>query len=168
MPEVDKEFYVVQSEFYTTGKFGEKGHQPFDMDKAVDENPSYVVFNGSTMSLTGDNALQAKVGDRVRLYVGNGGPNLISSFHVIGEVFDNVYGEGGSRVTQQNVQTTLVPAGGAAMVDFRTEKEGELVLVDHSIFRAFNKGAIGIMHVSGKDDPRVFAHLKGIGAPAGH
>ncbi|HEY0969409.1 MAG TPA: copper-containing nitrite reductase [Gemmatimonadales bacterium] len=168
MPAVDKEFYVVQSEFYTVGKFGEKGHQPFDMDRAVDENPSYVVFNGSTTSLTGENALQAKVGETVRLFVGNGGPNLVSSFHVIGEIFDNVYGEGGSRVTQQNVQTTLIPAGGAAMVDFRAEKEGELVLVDHSIFRAFNKGAIGIMSITGKDDPRVFAQIKGITGPAGH
>ncbi len=168
LPAVDKEFYVVQSEFYTKGRFGEKGYQPFDMDRAVDENPSYVLFNGSATALTGDNALQAKVGETVRLFLGNGGPNLVSSFHVIGEVFDNVYGEGGSRVTQQNVQTTLIPAGGSAMVDFRLEKEGDLVLVDHSIFRAFNKGAVGILSVSGADDPRVFAEIKGLGVKAEH
>ena len=169
MPKVDREFYVMQSEFYATGKFGEKGLQTLDMERAVDENPNYVVFNGSAGALTGDNALRAKVGETVRLFVGNGGPNLVSSFHVIGEVFDNVYGEGGTRVSQQNVQTTLIPAGGSAMVDFRVEKEGDLVLVDHSIFRAFNKGAVGILNVSGADNPKVFAEIKGInGAAKGH
>ena len=60
----------------------------------------------------------------MRLFVGNGGPNLSSSFHVIGEVFDNVYTEGGTLVSQRNVQTTLVPAGGSAIVEFRAENAG--------------------------------------------
>ena len=73
-------------------------------------------------ALVGDKALQAKVGDRVRLFVGNGGPNLLSSFHVIGEIFDKVYQEGGIKVSQEQVQTTLVPAGGSAIVEFGTNE----------------------------------------------
>ena len=111
---VDKEYYVMQGDFYTKGKFGKPGLQPFDMEKAMDEKPTYVVFNGAVGSLTGDNAITAKTGETVRLFVGNGGPSLISSFHVIGEIFDKVYAEGGSQVNK-NVQTTLVPAGGSAI-----------------------------------------------------
>jgi nitrite reductase (NO-forming) len=163
MAKVDREFYVMQSEFYTKGKFGEHGMQSLDMDKGVDERPTYVVFNGSVGALTGANAMQAKVGERVRIFFGDAGPNLTSSFHVIGEVFDNVYGEGGTLATQHNVQTTLVPAGGSVMVEFGVEKPGDLILVDHSIFRAFNKGALGMLHVTGTDNPRVFAAVKGLG-----
>ena len=164
LAKVDREFYVMQSEFYTTGKFGEKGLQTLDMEKGIDERPTYVVFNGSVGALTGEKALQAKVGERVRLFVGDAGPNLTSSFHVIGEVFDNVYQEGGTSATQHNVQTTLIPAGGSTVVEFGVEKPGDLILVDHSIFRAFNKGALGMLHVTGADDPKVFASIKGIGA----
>jgi len=109
LPPVDKEFYVMQGDFYTAGKFGEEGLQPFDQNKAIDERPTYVVFNGSVGSLVGDKALKAKVGERVRMFIGNGGPNLVSSFHVIGEIFDNVYQEGGILPSQKQVQTTLVP-----------------------------------------------------------
>ena len=163
---VDREYYVMQSEFYTAGEFGDAGLQALDMNKGVEERPTYVVFNGSVGALTGDKALQAKVGERVRLFVGNAGPNLTSSFHVIGEVLDNVYAEGGS-VAQHNVQTTLIPSGGAAIVEFGVERAGDLILVDHSIFRAFNKGALGMLHVTGAEDLKVFAHVKGL-AGGGH
>ena len=149
LPRVDKEFYVMQGDFYTKGKFGEEGLQPFDMEKAVDEKPSYVVFNGAVGSLVGDKALKAKVGERVRLFVGNGGPNLTSSFHVIGEIFDTVYQEGGMVPTQHNLQTTLVPAGGSAIVEFKVDVPGTFILVDHALFRAFNKGALGMLKVEG-------------------
>src|SRR5678815_32929 len=78
----------MQGDFYTVGKYREKGAQSFDMQKAIDENPTYVLFNGAEGALTGPNTLKAKTGERIRLFVGNGGPNLISSFHVIGEIFD--------------------------------------------------------------------------------
>ena len=156
LPKVDHEYYVMQGDFYTTGKYREKGHQPFDMDKAIDENPTYVLFNGHEGALTGDKALTAKVGDSVRLFVGNGGPNLISSFHVIGEIFDRVQQEGGTH-PQENVQTTLIPAGGAAIVEFRTQVPGSYVMVDHSIFRAFNKGALAILKVDGPENKLVYS-----------
>src|SRR5690606_29730158 len=62
LPEVDREYYVMQGDFYTVGKYREKGFQPFDMQKAIDENPTYVLFNGSEDALLGDNALRANVG----------------------------------------------------------------------------------------------------------
>lgn len=155
LPKVDREYYIMQSEFYTKGKTDEKGLQDFDQDKGVDENPTYVVFNGKKNALMGDKMLEAKVGETVRLYVGNAGPNLASSFHVIGEIFDRVYVEGGSKINE-NVQTTLIPAGGAVIVEFKVEEPGEYVLVDHSIFRAFNKGAIGKLKVTGEKNPKVY------------
>jgi nitrite reductase (NO-forming) len=156
LPPVDKEFYVMQGEFYTVGKYREKGHQPFDMQKAIEENATYVLFNGSEGAMVGENAIKASVGDTVRLFVGNGGPNLVSSFHVIGEIFDKVFYEGGTHY-QENVQTTLVPAGGSAMTEFRVEVPGTFILVDHSIFRAFNKGALGMLKVDGDDNLAVYS-----------
>jgi nitrite reductase (NO-forming) len=149
LPPVDKEYYVMQGEFYTHGHFGDEGLQAFDQEKALDEKPTYVVFNGSVGSLVGDKSLKASVGESVRLFVGNGGPNLLSSFHVIGEIFDKVYQEGGVKVSQEHVQTTLVPAGGSAMVEFKLQVPGTFILVDHSLFRAFNKGALGMLKVDG-------------------
>lgn len=152
LPKVDREYYVMQGDFYTSGAFGEEGLQAFDQTKAVNEQPSYVVFNGAVGSLVGDKALKAKVGETVRLYVGNGGPNLSSSFHVIGEIFDQVYQEGGLIPNQKHVQTTMIPAGGSAIVEFKTEVPGTYILVDHALFRAFNKGALGMLKVEGPDN----------------
>lgn len=157
MPPVDKEFYVVQGDFYTAGRFGEEGLQSFDQAKAEDERPSYVVFNGSANSLVGDNALKARVGDSVRIYFGNGGPNLTSSFHVIGEIFDKVYTEGGVLANQRQVQTTLVPAGGSTIVEFKLDVPGTYILVDHSLFRAFNKGALGMLKAAGPENLIVYS-----------
>jgi len=157
MPPVDKEFYVVQGDFYTVGRFGEEGLQSFDQAKAEDERPSYVVFNGSANSLVGDNALKARVGDSVRIFFGNGGPNLTSSFHVIGEIFDKVYTEGGVLANQRQVQTTLVPAGGSTIVEFKLDVPGTYILVDHSLFRAFNKGALAMLKASGPENLIVYS-----------
>lgn len=157
LPKVDKEFYVMQSEFYTEGAFGQKGLQPFAMQKAIDEHPTYVVFNGAANSLIGERALKADVGQTIRIFIGNGGPNLISSFHVIGEIFDNVYTEGGILANQHQVQSTLVPAGGSSIVEFKSEVPGTLILVDHSIFRTFNKGSLGMLKISGPEDKSIYS-----------
>ena len=172
LPKVDKEFYIVQGDFYTKGKYGEPGLQPFDMDKAIREDADYVVFNGHVGAIAGDNALKAKVGETVRMYVGNGGPNLVSSFHVIGEIFDKVYVEGG-KLINENVQSTLIPAGGAAIIEFKVDIPSSLTIVDHSLFRAFNKGALGQLVVEGEDHPEIMTKklsdeaYKGTGAAAG-
>jgi len=156
LPKVDKEFYVVQGEVYTDGKFGQKGLQHFNLQKALDERPDYVVFNGAVGSLMGDNAFHAKTGERVRIFFGNAGPNLTSSFHVIGEIFDKVYLEGGQMINR-DVQTTLVPAGGAVITEFTCKVPGYYTLVDHSIFRAFNKGAIGQLEITGADNKEIYS-----------
>ena len=153
---VDHEYYVMQGDFYTAGKYREKGNQPFDMEKAIDEKPTYVLFNGAEGALTGDKALKAKTNEKIRLFVGNGGPNLVSSFHVIGAIFDKVRFEGGSNF-QTNVQTTLIPSGGAAVVEYQTKVPGSYVIVDHSIFRAFNKGALAIMKVEGPENKAIYS-----------
>lgn len=156
LPKVDREYYVMQGDFYIKGENGEPGLQPFDMKKAVEEDADYVVFNGNVGALTGDKSLTAKVGETVRLYVGNGGPNLISSFHVIGEIFDKVHVEGGSLINE-DVQTTVIPPGGAAIVEFKVEVPGTFILVDHAIFRAFNKGALAMLNVQGIDSKSIYS-----------
>lgn len=153
LPKVDREYYIMQGEFYT--KASEAGYLEFDNDKGNAENPDYVLFNGKKGSMLGANMLEAKVGETVRLFIGNGGPNLVSSFHVIGEIFDKVYIEGG-KTTTENIQTTLIPAGGAVIVEFKVDVPGVYNIVDHSISRAFNKGALGQLKVIGDEDPRVF------------
>ncbi len=157
LPKVDHEFYVMQGEFYTKGPNGQAGLQPFNMAKAIDEKPDYVVFNGSTSSLLGASSLHAKPGETVRIYFGNGGPNLSSSVHVIGEIFDTVYQEGNLFRPIHDVQTTAVPPGGAAIVEFKINVPGTYVLVDHAITRAFNKGALGQIEVEGPENKAIYS-----------
>jgi nitrite reductase (NO-forming) len=154
LPPVDKEFYLVQGEFYSEGSMGREGLQLFDTQAYLDGKPQYVVFNGKTGALM-DN-MTAEVGDTVRMYVGNGGVNFVSSFHVIGEIFDRVYREG-DLVTPpaENLQTTLIPAGGAVMVEFKVEYPGNYVLVDHALARV-DRGAWGVLHVTGEADPSIY------------
>lgn len=154
LPPVDKEFYIMQGEFYTEGNMGREGLQLFDTQAYLDGKPQYIVFNGRTGALT-DN-MTAEVGDTVRMYFGNGGVNLVSSFHLIGEIFDRVYREGDLVTTpSKGLQTTLVPAGGAVMVEFTVDYPGNYVLVDHALARV-DRGAWGVLHVTGEADPAIF------------
>lgn len=157
LPKVDHEYYVMQGEFYTKGANGQQGLQPFSMAKALAEKPEYVVFNGSVGALTGETALAARPGETVRLYVGNGGPNLVSSFHVIGQIFDTVWPEGNTSTVLHNVQTTMIPAGGAATVEFKMNVPGTYILVDHSLTRAFNRGALAQLKSVGDEDKLVYS-----------
>ena len=159
LPKVDREYYVMQSEFYTEQPIGTKGLLAFSSQKGADENPTYVVFNGKAASLLGESKLQAKTGETIRLYVGNIGPNLASSFHVIGEVFDNVYREGSLSEPGHNIQTTLIPSGSASTVEFKVEVPGDFTLVDHSIFR-INKGALGQLHVEGPENKEILNKIQ--------
>jgi nitrite reductase (NO-forming) len=157
LKKVEKEYYVVQSEFYT--KPGKKGDTlEFSFENGLAEHPSHVVFNGSAGSLV-KNPLTAKVGDTVRMFYINAGPNLVASWHVIGEIFDRVYPEG-SIVTPplQNLQTTVVPAGGSSMAEFKVEMPGTFINVDHSIFR-IAKGAVGLLKVEGTANPEIYQGL---------
>lgn len=159
MTKVDKEFYLMQGDFYTKGKFGAPGLQEFDMEKAIREDADYVLFNGKVNANAGANSLKAKTGETVRLFVGNGGPNLTSSFHVIGEIFDRVFVEGGSLINN-NVQTTVIPPGGSSIVEMKMEVPGTYHIVDHAIFRAFHKGAVAQIKVEGDENPNVYKAIK--------
>jgi nitrite reductase (NO-forming) len=155
LPKVDREYYIMQSEFYTEQEIGTPGLATFSSNKGYLEKPEYVVFNGHAQVLTGEGSLKAKVGETVRLYGGNIGPNLVSSFHAIGEIFDRVYREGSLADPENDVQTTLIPAGGAGIIDFKLQVPGDYVLVDHSIFRT-DRGALGILSAAGDPAPLVF------------
>jgi len=154
LPKVDHEYYVMQGEYYATGGMGRKGLQLFDAQAMLDGNPTYIFFNGKVKGL-GD-SMQAKTGETVRMYVGNGGVNLVSSFHVIGEVFSKVFPEASlSTEPHTDIQTTLVPAGGATVVEFDLNVPGNYVLVDHALAR-MEKGAWGILKVSGEENKEIY------------
>jgi len=182
LAKVDREFYVMQHEVY--GRFQAPEEKPADQgaeaagnsfweeetsepqeqtgvlvyshEDGVMEHPKFVFFNGKYNRHTGAGVLKAKVGERVRMFFGNAGPNLISSFHVIGEIFDNVYREG-DLVSKpgHSIQTTLVPAGGSTMVEFGLEVPGTFTLVDHAIFR-IEKGAVGFLEVEGEPNYSIY------------
>lgn len=154
---VDKEFYVMQGELYTAGALGRKGHQEFSKTKLLAEKPEYFVFNGRTGALAGSGALRANVGERIRLYVGVGG-FVPSNFHVIGAVFDKVYPEGDiASPPLRNVQTTIIPAGGSVVVEFTVDVPGKYLLVDHSLTRSVDRGALGELIVKGAEKPDLFS-----------
>jgi len=161
LPRVDREYYVMQGEFYTKGARGEKGLQAYDSAKAYAERPEYVVLEGRVGALTGSGALTARVGQTVRIFAGNGGPNLVWAFHVIGEIFDRVYPEGAvGSAPGRNVQTTLVPPGGAAVVELTVDVPGTYLLVDHAIFR-IDQGAVGQLKVEGTGPRGIFEPVSG-------
>lgn len=152
---VDHEFYIMQGELYTKGSLGKKGFQKFNSRKMIDERPEYIVFNGRTGALVGKNQLNAKVGDKIRMYIGNAGVAKISSFHIIGEIFDRVFPEAALSNPSKNIQTTLVPAGGASIVEFKVDYPGNYVLVDHALARV-DRGAWGILNVTGAKDDSLY------------
>jgi nitrite reductase (NO-forming) len=157
LPPVDHEFYVMQAELYTTGVLGTPGHHDVDMIKMGNEEPDYIVFNGKVGALVGEGAMTARVGETVRIFFGVGG-FLPSSLHLIGEIFDRVYPEGalGSAVNT-NVQTTLVPAGGATIVEFKVQVPGSYTLVDHALGRALAKGTVAQLSVTGDHDTSIYS-----------
>jgi nitrite reductase (NO-forming) len=156
LPEVDHEFYVMQGEIYTAGDFGDEGHQQIDIEALLDEDPEYVVFNGAVGAITEQFPMHANTGETVRIFFGVGGPNFTSSFHVIGEIFDRVYDQASLTANPlTDVQTTLVPAGGATMVEFSLEVPGRYLLVDHALAR-LERGLVGFLVVDGEPNPEVF------------
>lgn len=168
LPPVDREFYVMQGELYTLARYGQKGHHNTSIEKLLAEQPEYFVFNGAVGALTEDKPLQAKTGETVRIYFGVGGPNFTSSFHVIGEIFDRVYDQGSlTAAPLTDVQTTLVPPGGAAMVEFDLEVPGRYILVDHALSRA-ERGLAGHLIVEGPENPEVFQSDEPPAAGGGH
>lgn len=161
LPPVDHEYYVMQSEFYHEPPEIEENGKPskqvdFSYPNALREEPSVVVFNGHEDALTTERPLKAQVGETVRIFFGNAGPNLTSSFHVIGSNFMKAYRD--SDVLSppaQYVQTQSVPPGGSTIVDMEMLVPGTYTLVDHAIFR-LEKGAVGYLNVSGDPQPDIY------------
>lgn len=157
LPEVDHEFYVMQGEIYTEQPFGTHGALTFSQEKLLNETPEYYVFNGAVGALTETAPLKAQVGKTVRIFFGVGGPNCTSSFHVIGEIFDRVYDQASlTSAPLTDVQTILVPAGGAAVVEFTLEVPGRYILVDHALSR-LERGLAGYLLVEGPDQAEIFS-----------
>ena len=164
LPPVDREYYVMQGDLYTGHAAGTKGHHEYSPERASDELPTFYTFNGAVGSLTKEFKLSAKVGETVRIYFGVGGPNKVSSFHVIGEIFDKVYSEGSVSSVKRDVQTTLVAPGGATITEFKVDYPGKYLLVDHALSRV-GKGLAGVLEVTGAADPAVYQPMGT--APAG-
>jgi nitrite reductase (NO-forming) len=152
LPQVDREFYVMQGELYTARPFGAQGEQEMDYEKRISERPEYFLFNGAVGALTRSHPLRARVGESVRIFFGVGGPNFTSSFHVIGEIFDHVY-EGASlgALPLTGVQTVSVPPGGATVVDFKIQRAARYTIVDHALSR-LERGLVGFLIVDGPRD----------------
>ena len=156
LPKVDREFYVMQGEIYTDAPFGQHGSQEFSVEKLLAERPEYFVFNGAAGALSGLHPLHAEVGQSVRIFFGDGGPNFTSSFHVIGEIFDKAYDFGGlSSPPQRGIQTITVPPGGAAIVEFTPAVPGNYSIVDHALAR-MERGLAGTLVVEGAANPEVY------------
>ena len=156
LPPVDREFYVMQGEFYTNEAYGSTGLLTENIQALLDEDPEYLVFNGAVGALTEQKPLKASVGETVRIFFGVGGPNFTSSFHVIGEIFDRVYNQASlTSPPLTDVQTTLVPPGGATMVEFQLEVPGNFILVDHALAR-LQRGLAGFLVVDGPEDPEIY------------
>jgi nitrite reductase (NO-forming) len=155
LPQVDREFYVMQGELYTVQPFGTQGSQEMDYEKLISERPEYFVFNGSVGALARAHPLRASAGETVRIFFGVGGPNFTSSFHLIGEIFDHVY-EGASLGSPPltGVQTVSVPPGGATVVDFKTQQAGKFILVDHALSR-LERGLAGFLIVEGPHNDQI-------------
>lgn len=167
LPPVDREFYVMQGDLYTSHAAGTKGHHEFSHDRASDELPTFYTFNGAVGALTKEFKLTANVGETVRVYFGVGGPNKVSSFHVIGEIFDKVYSEGSVSSVKKDVQTTLVAPGGASIVEFKLNYPGKYLLVDHALSRV-GKGLVAALEVSGPADASIYQPSSPDAGPHNH
>ena len=168
LPAVDREYYVMQGEIYTEQAHGTPGELTESIDKLIAEQPEYMVFNGTTDALS-RNPLRANVGETVRIFFGVGGPNRSSSFHVIGEIFDRAWPLASiTSPPMTDVQTILVPPGGAAVTDFRTEVPGRFMLVDHALSR-LERGLVGHLVVEGEERAELYrAHQAVDPAASGH
>lgn len=159
LAKVDREFYLMQGDFYTVGKFGAKGFQVLSKAKLLAEQPEYFLFNGRVNSLSGERALKAKVGEKIRLFVGVGS-HIAANFHIMGAVFDKLYPDGAiTNAPLKNVQTTTISPGSAVMIEFTAEVPGNYLLVDHSLSRAIDKGALAELVVEGPEQPELYQQL---------
>ncbi|HLS60289.1 MAG TPA: multicopper oxidase domain-containing protein [Virgibacillus sp.] len=146
--EIDQEYVIVQNEWY----------QYNDLEDMTNGVPSQVVFStkalhegqpntNGTVNALKDEPLQAKAGEKIRIYINNVGPNEVSSFHVIGTIMEDVYLDGNPANHFEGMQTVMLPASGGAVVEFTLKEEGTYPFVTHQ-FNHATKGAVGIIEVT--------------------
>lgn len=159
LPAVDHEFYLGQHELYTTGDPGEKGHHDFNFEGMEHEDPTYVLINGEKYAIGPDgyNEMQMERGETARVYYAVGGPNMASSFHPIGSVWDEVYPQGGLGAEPHlNVQTTPVLPGSTTIATLHAPVPGPIKLVDHALSRVARRGALAVIDVQGEPNIEIF------------
>ncbi len=159
LPEVDREFYLGQHELYTNGDAGEEGHHQFDFDAVADEDPTYVLFNGEVGAFTEDGygPLEAEVGETIRIFWANGGPNLVSGPHPIGNVWTRWFRDGDLlSEPAQYIEGTALPAGVTAVGDMELKVPGPIFLVDHALSRVVQKGMAAVINVEGEPNEDIY------------
>lgn len=140
LPAVDRELVFVQSEFYLTAPHD--GVVSADYQKAGTGSADLVVFNGYANQYS-QHPLAVKVGERVRVYLLNAGPNHFSAFHVVGTIFDHVWVDGNPENDLHGIQTWTVAPGEGAAFDFTLSEPGNYPMVSHD-FADANKGAVAV------------------------
>jgi len=159
LPPVDRELYFGQHELYTKGQAGEEGHHGFDFDAMRSEDPTYVCVNGEAYAFTGDGygPVSVEKGERVRIFWSNGGPNLTSSWHAIGNVWEEFYRDGSlASEPDRYVETAPVVPGSVAAAEIATPVPGPIKLVDHALTRVARKGLLAVLDVEGAAEPEIF------------
>lgn len=130
----DVEIYLIQHEFYASGKDAVEGQG----------NPMYTAFNGKTFRYV-EEPINAKPGDFVRIYFLNAGPNLVSTFHIVGIIWDYAYWQGNPENVLKGGQSVIAGPGDSWVVDFRVPPdEGSYLMLSHAVGSA-DRGAIGIL-----------------------
>lgn len=159
LPHVDHEFYLGQNETYTKQPPGAAGPRDFDSERLLQENPTYVIFNGAFNSITSKRfgAMKAKVGESVRVFLVNGGPNLLSSLHPIGNIWSRVWLLGAFAMPPMRfLQSVPVPPGNAIVAEMELPVPQTITIVDHAMTRSMSKGAMAEIEVAGDANPEIF------------
>jgi nitrite reductase (NO-forming) len=165
LPEVDRELYLGQHELYTDKDTGEEGHHGFDFESMADESPTYVVLNGEKYAWAAARygPLEVEQGERVRVFLVDGGPNVSSNFHPIGNVWSEAYRDGGlpedgdfGEYADKNIQTMKVPPGSCMIGEMETPVPERIKLVDHALSRVARKGLLAEVDVTGQEDEAIY------------
>jgi copper-containing nitrite reductase len=152
MTHVDREYYMMQGEIYTTAPKGKAGLQQFSVENLMQENAQYYIFNGAVDSVVREYPLHANEGDTVRIYFGNAGPNATSSLHMVGEIFTRNYALGSlTSPPLTGIQTTSIPPGAATIVELNASMPGQFTMMDHAMSR-MEKGDMAILQVKGPEN----------------
>jgi nitrite reductase (NO-forming) len=165
LPEVDRELYFGQHELYTDKPTGEEGHHAPDPEAMAAEDPTYVLLNGEKYAWAAANRgpIETNVGETVRVFMVDGGPNLSSNFHPIGNVWSRAYRDGGlpedgdvAAYADKHIQTMKVPPGSCMIGEMEMEVTERIKLVDHALSRVRHKGLLAEVDANGAEDEAIY------------